>query len=214
MPVLQALVTASRHASHGPVLQSFLRRHPTPQRPSASLEYQPSDVPSTQDTYTMATESPRAREATTDKPWRRRTLNKKRGFASEPTKEDISRLNSEINIYISQRWTLLVSAITITGAVMAWITQKVTPGDEGSINLLFAGTSLLLVFLSLIAVIDKTLELQEYIPSSFLRQTNSSYYEDKLAQRRKHKSLKLLGIGGQNSFSQAWPCLCISGLSQ
>jgi hypothetical protein len=131
-----------------------------------------------------------------------------------PTKEDVAKLHSEINLYLTQRITLLISAISVVGVVLAWVTQKANPSDYFSLEILFLGGTLLMGFLSIIHLMDLSLEISIAILASYLRHASGSPWERAAERYRsatwhpiRHITPRRLVYLSLGTFAAAWPFL-------
>jgi hypothetical protein len=129
-----------------------------------------------------------------------------------PTDADISKLHAEINIYLNQRITLLISAVSIVGVVLAWVTQKANGGDPTTLDVLYLGSSLLLGFLCVIYVLDVSLQTSMAACAVYLRLSNSSVWEadhliyiDQNRNRSRRVQSKIIVYGVLGVFASGWP---------
>ena len=63
-----------------------------------------------------------------------------------PDKESVTKLNSEINNYLNHQYTLYIAGVTLFGAVMAWVSQRVNVADLSSIHIAYTAFSAVYVF--------------------------------------------------------------------
>jgi hypothetical protein len=92
-------------------------------------------------------------------------------------KESITKLNGEINIYLNQQYVLFVSAVTLTGAVMAWVSQHIDPLNAAPLQIGFLAFAALSFFLLIVAVLEARLEIAMAICAIYLRMTGVSAWE-------------------------------------
>ncbi|MFZ3017945.1 MAG: hypothetical protein WA056_05775 [Gallionella sp.] len=127
-----------------------------------------------------------------------------------PTKEDIAKLHAEINIYLTQRITLLISAMSIVGVVLAWVTQKANVQDLSSLGVVFLGGTCLLAFLSVIVLVDLSLEASITFLATYLRQSNVSPWEAAVkiyshSQKGGVLTIRKIAYGTLGSLATLWP---------
>jgi hypothetical protein len=132
-----------------------------------------------------------------------------------PTREDVTKLNAEVNEYLNQQVTLLVTAVSIVGVVIAWVSQKIDPSDITTLDVAYLGASSLLAFLAVIAVIEARLDVSIAICTAYLRIKEASIWERDKARfnvvSRYHRRIKLtsrqtvyLALGG---LASGWPAI-------
>lgn len=96
----------------------------------------------------------------------------------EPSQEDIRKIHAEINQLVHQRFLLTMTAISVFGAIIAWLIPKSPPVAGGSIeSFMVEGIILLLVLLFLLYCYSHRLNGMVRILSAYLIITNSSPWE-------------------------------------
>jgi hypothetical protein len=95
-----------------------------------------------------------------------------------PTDEDIRKLNAEILQTINQRFSITLTAITIFGAMSAWIIPKIpsVTATEG-IGFIYYISSLLLLLLLFLFYYSYILRGRAKVISTYLIITESSNWE-------------------------------------
>jgi hypothetical protein len=94
------------------------------------------------------------------------------------TKEDISKINSEICQIINQRYLLTTFAITTFGIIIAWLIPKTSEGAGANPPIFYYAGSILLIFiLSALYVFNYCLKGMVRIFSTYLQVTGSSGWE-------------------------------------
>jgi hypothetical protein len=93
------------------------------------------------------------------------------------SKEDIAKIHAEVNIYVNQRVTLLIGAISLVAVVLAWVTQRVNRSDISTLDMLYVGSSILLIFLCLICLLDISFQMSIASLVTYLRLRDASLYE-------------------------------------
>jgi hypothetical protein len=92
-------------------------------------------------------------------------------------KEDLTKLHAEVNNYINQQTTLLISAISVVGVVLSWITQKADVDQPAALTVAYLGSAVLLGFIAIMALTQLRLQLAAYRSVAYLRFTGSSRWE-------------------------------------
>jgi hypothetical protein len=135
-----------------------------------------------------------------------------------PDSASVTKLNAEINYYLNQQYTLLLAAVTLVGAVLAWTTKSVDPLHFASMNAVYLGAAALTLFLILIALIEARLEVAIAICAVYLRLSGASRWEIDVA-RFKSLSRPDFSITSRGSyylllgiFALGWPFV-LSGLT-
>jgi hypothetical protein len=126
-------------------------------------------------------------------------------------RESVTKLNAEINYYLNQQYTLLLAAVTLVGAVLAWVTRLVDPAQLASMDSVYLGAASLTLFLILMSIVEARLDVAIAICAVYLRLTGASQWEIDVvrfkAASRSHASVTsrgtyylLLGL-----FALGWP---------
>jgi hypothetical protein len=130
-----------------------------------------------------------------------------------PTKEDISKLNAEINSYLNQQFTSMIATVTIIGLVVSWVSQKVSTVDPATADIAFLGCLALLVFLGLMVVVEARLQVAIDILAIYLRLSGVSVWEQQhsdFVQLSKSKygfrfTSRHLFLGTSVAIASFWP---------
>ena len=105
---------------------------------------------------------------------------------SKPTSEDKSKIHSEVNQIVHQRFLLCTAAITLFGVVIAWLIPK-SPLPEGSPIgcLYFYVSTLLSILLFSIFILYISLKRMLRVFTTYLIVTDSSNWEKDYQRFRK-----------------------------
>ena len=134
-------------------------------------------------------------------------------IVEKPTKEDISKLNSEINSCLNQQFTSMIGTVTIIGLVVSWVSQRVIVSDPATADIAFLGCLALLVFLALMVVVEARLQIAIDILAFYLRLSGVSVWEkhhDDFVRLSKNKygfrfTSKHLFLGISVLIATVWP---------
>ncbi len=102
-----------------------------------------------------------------------------------PKKEDVQKIHSEVNQLVNQRLSLTTLAVTVFGAIIAWLIPK-SPLDVGSEvgAFVYAATILLILILFSLFLLTHHLTYMLRIFTTYLDETNSSNWEKDWASYR------------------------------
>ncbi|MBV9930164.1 MAG: hypothetical protein JO013_04385 [Alphaproteobacteria bacterium] len=131
----------------------------------------------------------------------------------EVAKADTAKLHAEINNYVNHQYIIYASGLTIVGVILAWVTQKTNPTDASSLDVAYVGASLILVFLTLLNLLDLRLEVARHICASYLRSSGASEWERQIERyARVSKSKQWLAVTSRHSYyvllgllAASWP---------
>ncbi len=95
-----------------------------------------------------------------------------------PKKEDIPKIHAEVNQIVNQRLSLTTLAVTIFGALIAWIIPKNPPNAENDVGVfIYAAIILLLVVLFSLFLLAHHLTYMLRIYTTYLDENNASNWE-------------------------------------
>jgi hypothetical protein len=114
-------------------------------------------------------------------------------------KESVGKLHGEINNYMNQQYTLYVTAVTLVGAVIAWVSPQPSQFSSNSGGVAYLAFAALSVFLTLIAILEARLTIAAAICASYLRLAYKSDWERDIEHFRSI-SKNQIGISTREAF--------------
>ncbi|MBI5963109.1 MAG: hypothetical protein HY863_06525 [Chloroflexi bacterium] len=95
-----------------------------------------------------------------------------------PKKEDIQKIHAEVNQIVNQRLSLATLAVTVFGALVAWLIPKSTPSAGSEVGaFIYGATILLLLVLFSLFLLAHHLTYMLRIYTTYLDESNASNWE-------------------------------------
>lgn len=95
-----------------------------------------------------------------------------------PKKEDIQKIHAEVNQIVNQRLSLATLAVTVFGALVAWLIPKSSPSVGSDVGaFIYAATILLLAVLFSLFLLAHNLTYMLRIYTTYLDENNVSNWE-------------------------------------
>ncbi len=95
-----------------------------------------------------------------------------------PKKEDLPKIHAEVNQIVNQRLSLTTLAVTVFGALIAWIIPKNSPSAGSDVGaFIYVATGLLLIILFSLFLLTHHLSYMLRIYTTYLDENNASNWE-------------------------------------